>query len=188
MYRARLELLDALKDGAVVAHGQCTFCTEEVVQAPDWPGVEAVWNSPSPAGPVTTDWWIGVNLDVQLVWHANAMWRKRGAGFEVMRAIRFKLDEVRARWPALSISEAQASKVTGDILRCLRAMMPLGGKVTKSQAKEATEGKIDGFTNKSFERAWAELEPARKLGRGKRGPDKTSGRVLGRRGPKGLLR
>ena len=78
---ARDQLLAALQDGALKAEGQLSTVADDARPARNWPDTKLTVLSSEPSGPITTDWWIGTNLNVEISWHANAMWRRVGQSF-----------------------------------------------------------------------------------------------------------
>ena len=70
-------------------------------------------------------------------------------------------------WPARNTKTAA---VSGAILRHLRKIMSREAPITKSEAQRRCLAEVPNGYLGAFKKAWAELEPSCKRGRGKHGP------------------
>lgn len=179
---ARTQLRAALQDGALTAYGQISVVADDAKRAADWPGTESTVLRSEAFGPITSDWWIGVNLDVEVLWHANAASRRMGSGYEVMRAIRCRMQDLERIWPRKPLSRTQAEAAEQAIRHRLTHIGRQDKPLTKEQAKDATRT-IDGWSAKAFEGAWSSLEQGLKRKRGERGRDQKPERISGRKKP-----
>jgi len=83
------------------------------------------------------------------------------------RSPQFLSVEVVDEWPARNTKTAAVSTA---ILRHLREIMSLGARLTKLEARQRCLAEVPKAYPGAFEKAWAELEPSCKRGRGKHGP------------------
>ena len=88
------------------------------------------------------------------------MWSR---GLEIAAVLRS--DVVRV-WPARNTKTAA---VSAAILRHLRKIMVPEAPLTKLEARQRCMAKVDNAYPEAFKKAWAELEPSFKRGRGKHG-------------------
>jgi len=83
------------------------------------------------------------------------------------RSPQFLRADVIRVWPARNTKTAAVSTA---ILRHLREIMSLGARLTKLEARRRCLAEVPKAYPAAFEKAWAELEPSCKRGRGKHGP------------------
>ena len=83
------------------------------------------------------------------------------------RSPQFLSVDVIGEWPARNTKTAPVSTA---ILRHLREIMSLGARLTKLEARQRCLAEVPKAYPGAFEKAWAELEPSCKRGRGKHGP------------------
>jgi len=83
------------------------------------------------------------------------------------RSPQFLSVDVIGEWPARNTKTAAVSTA---ILRHLREIMSLGARLTKLEARQRCLAEVPKAYPGAFEKAWAELEPSCKRGRGKHGP------------------
>ena len=85
----------------------------------------------------------------------------------VWRSPQFLRVDVIGAWPA---QNTKTSAVSVAVLRYLRAIMSPDAPLTKSEAQRRCLAEVPNAYPEAFKKAWAELEPSRKRGRGKHGP------------------
>jgi hypothetical protein len=159
---ARVLAIAALRDGAIEAQGQLSVVADDARPADDWPGLEATVIAQHAPRTVTTDWWIGVGLDVQIQWFANTMSRKIGHTFEIMRAIRIKLADLDRVWPqerpTVTVGAQERPTVTvGQESAAIKALAEyLKTNQQMSRAKAAEWCKTAGYDlgARPFDRVW----------------------------------
>ena len=88
-------------------------------------------------------------------------------GVLVWRSPQFLRANALRVWPARNTKTAA---VSGAILRHLRKIMDLDAPLTKSEARRRCLAEVPNAYLGAFKKAWAELEPSCKRGRGKHGP------------------
>jgi hypothetical protein len=79
----------------------------------------------------------------------------------------FSRPDVLRAWPERL---KKTAAVTGAILRHLREISTAERPLTKAEATIRCEAEVPNAYPEAFRKAWAQLEPSRKLGRGKHGP------------------
>jgi hypothetical protein len=85
----------------------------------------------------------------------------------VWRSPQFLRADVVAAWPA---PNTKTASVRGAILHHLREIMIPGAPLTKREALARCLAEVPNAYPEAFKRAWTELEPSSKRGRGKHGP------------------
>jgi hypothetical protein len=91
----------------------------------------------------------------------------RSRGSPVWRSPQFLSADVVRAWPARNTKTAGASRA---ILRHLRQIMTAEAPLTKLEAQQRCMTEVPNAYPGAFKKAWGELEPSCKRGRGKRGP------------------
>ena len=91
----------------------------------------------------------------------------RSRRISVWRAPQFVRADVVRAWPSRNTKTAAVSVV---ILRYLRESMTSEAPLTKCDAQRRCLAEVPNAYPGAFKKAWAELEPSRKRGRGKHGP------------------
>jgi hypothetical protein len=84
----------------------------------------------------------------------------------VWRSPQFLRSDVTRLWPA---RKTKTAAVSGAILRHLGKIMPPVAPLTKSEAQRRCMAEVSNAYPGAFKKAWAELEPSFKRGRGKHG-------------------
>jgi hypothetical protein len=90
----------------------------------------------------------------------------RSRGLLVWRSPQFFRSDVTRLWPA---RQTKTAAVSNAILRHLRKIMPPGAPLTKLEAQRRCMAKVPDAYPGAFKKAWAQLEPSFKRGRGKHG-------------------
>jgi hypothetical protein len=90
----------------------------------------------------------------------------RSRGLLVWRSPLFLRSDVTRLWPA---RQTKTVGVSNAILRHLRKIMPSGAPLTKLEAQRRCMAEVPNAYPGAFKKAWAELEPSFKRGRGKHG-------------------
>jgi hypothetical protein len=91
----------------------------------------------------------------------------RSRGVLVWRSPQFLRANGLRVWPARN---KKTATVSGAILRHLRKIMSREAPITKSEAQRRCLTEVPNAYLGAFKKAWAELEPSCKRGRGKHGP------------------
>jgi hypothetical protein len=91
----------------------------------------------------------------------------RSRGVVVWRSPQFLRAHALRAWPARNTKTAA---VSGAILRHLQKIMTRDAPLTKSEAQRRCLAEVPNAYLGAFKKAWAELEPSCKRGRGKHGP------------------
>ena len=82
------------------------------------------------------------------------------------RSPQFLRSDVTRLWPT---RKTKTAAVSGAILRHLRKIMPPAAPLTKLEARRRCMAEVPNAYPGAFKKAWAELEPSFKRGRGKHG-------------------
>ena len=90
----------------------------------------------------------------------------RSRGLLVWRSSQFLRSDVTRLWPA---RKTKTAAVSDAILRHLRKIMPPGAPLSKLEARRRCMAEVSNAYPGAFKKAWAELEPSFKRGRGKHG-------------------
>ena len=96
---------------------------------------------------------------------AVGLW-SRSRGLLVWRSPQFLRSDVTSVWPARNTKTAA---VSGAILRHLRKITVPEAPLTKLEARRRCMAEVSNAYPGAFKKAWAELEPSSKRGRGKHG-------------------
>jgi hypothetical protein len=149
---ARDQLIAALRDGAIEAQGQLSVVADDPRAARDWPGVEATVRTRHPSRPITIDWWIGVGLDVKVSFNANAMSRRTGNDFEIMRAIRIKLADLNSIWPQQRSTETAGGESVA--IKALAEHLTANQGLTRADAAQWCKTAGYDLGLRPFDRVW----------------------------------
>jgi hypothetical protein len=120
------QLIAALRDGVIQAEGQLSVVANDI---------QFSVIAQHPVQAITTDWWIGVDLDVEINWIGSGMMRKLGDRFEMMRAIRIKRTDLDRVWPSSKLTQESQGAAT-------KALAKQRGPVRGTTGFQASDRKL----------------------------------------------
>jgi hypothetical protein len=94
------------------------------------------------------------------------LWSRSRRDTLVWRSPQFLRADVIRLWPA---EKTKPAAVRSAILQHLREIMTPGAPLTKLEALQRCLAEVPNAYPGAFKKAWSELEPSRKRGRGKHG-------------------